>query len=830
MRWLQTEYLLKGIYLGLVLFAAFQLAAIPPSGPWLEALARINLLALGGLALAILVAGILKVREGFRVQGRLLPFLFFLLLESSTLTYVGILGGTLAGIWLVREAHPDTQEALKPLFLPTLAGAAIAGLAFGVLRQVRDRLTRIGLILALAASLTAVGLAWLGILDVGALFKVSKTYQLENPTAFGLQLLLGIPFFYLLTFAGHEEESEVEIGAVCATLGLGLGILLRDWTQASSLAVMLPLVLYFGYTMRVLPGLRVFKHAVRGLSFSRVGKHRRALMSFRRALQLDPNNHLARDGFWEVHRNLDLQTLVNDPQTLALVDLDLCLDRAGSLLIAGKPAPAQMDEANRLLDLIMRIAPDRKPAVDYWHAVALTHERRIDQAAIELERVIDPANHDTDQSNRQAVLLSAWQLALTLHDELRRRVGVPQLALPGRRMEAIAAVERHLAEHPEDQAVWNLKRILYQDVSEADYDVFAGEGLAAKHFDHPYAQQLGLALIDDNVRWQRGGEYLRLAARGLPTLGPTLFVQIAQAHQRAGNLEGAMHNYQLARRAGQAVGPKNLAEAERHAYFATLKLLGENAMARGDQDAAIENFHLYSEFERSGIETLRTLAELYERKGDPLSALRATDQALVYNAKDKDLLERKDRYYYSVMPEHLQARLEQVKGGFDVDYCLRKARSILDGRFTDIEWLDVAQHLTQLALVVRPESKVAQVLLARTQLRLGERDQAMSLLENVRSPKPEKFATGEDEEAWYTASQILGDLYLEVGRADLAVQCFNDFRKSSKSGAKTLYKLGQAFEALGDRGRAAKCYEQVTAYEGNPLTPEANEALSRLRE
>ena len=37
---------------------------------------------------------------------------------------------------------------------------------------------------------------------------------------------------------------------------------------------------------------------------------------------------------------------------------------------------------------------------------------------------------------------------------------------------------------------------------------------------------------------QRGGEFLRLAARGLPTLGPTLFVQIAQAHQRANNLEG----------------------------------------------------------------------------------------------------------------------------------------------------------------------------------------------------------------------------------------------------------------------------------------------------
>jgi predicted Zn-dependent protease len=319
-----------------------------------------------------------------------------------------------------------------------------------------------------------------------------------------------------------------------------------------------------------------------------------------------------------------------------------------------------------------------------------------------------------------------------------------------------------------------------------------------------------------------------MAARGQPTLGPTLFVQIAQAHQRAGHAEDARHNYELAKRAGQSVGAKNLADEERQAYFATVKLLGEDAMARGDLDAAIENFHLFSESERSGLETLRTLAELYERKGDPLSALRATDMALVYNARDKDLLERKDKYYYSVMPEQLRARLEQMRGGFDVDYCLRKARTILDGRYTDVEWLDVAHHLTQLALVVKPDSLAAKVLLARALLRYGERDQAVALLEGVHSPKPEKFAAG-DEEAWYQGCQLLGDLYMELGKADRAVACYLDFRKSSKSGARTLFKLGQAYEQLGDRVRASKAYHQVTAYEGNPLTPEAHEALQRLQ-
>jgi tetratricopeptide (TPR) repeat protein len=829
MRWLQTEYLLKGVYLGLVLYAALQLAAIPPeSGAW-QGLLRVSLCTLAGLALALLAAGLAKLREGFRVRGRLLAFVLFLLLESPTLAYLGILAGAVAGIYSVRHMlEAGRQEALQSLLLPMIGYGALAGLGFGLLRQVRHRLARLVLILALAGGLVSLALAWLGLLDLGGLGKSQVRYELANPTVFAIQLLLGIPFFYLLTFAGQEEESEVEIGAMCALLGLGLGILLHDSPQYSSLAFFLPLVLYFAYTWRVLPGLRVLKHAFRGFSYTRVGRHRRALQAFRRALQLDPNNRLAREGFWEVHRSLDLTVLAGDPQTLALVDLDLCLDRAGTLLIHGKPTPAHLDEAHRLLDLVLRLAPDRRPAVDYWRCVAHTHAGGYAEAASELERVLDPGTYGQDNPQRLAVLLPAWQLGLASHEELRKRVGAPQLGKPGRRMDAIAAVERHLAESPDDQNVWGLKRMLYHDLTEADYDAFVPAGVAAPHFDHDYVQQLGLALINDDARWQRGGEYLRMAARGKPALGPTIFVQIAQAHQRVGHGEEARHNYELAKRAGQSVGPGNLADAERQAYFATVRLLGESALARGDLDEAIEDFRLYSESERSGIETLRTLAELYERKGDPLAALRVTDQALQYNGKDKDLLERKDRYYYSVLPEQLRARLEQVKAGFDFDYCLRKSRTVLD-HYTDPEWLDVAHHLTLLALIVKPESLAAKVLLARVLLRLGEREQAVTLLEEVHGPaKPERFASGEDEEAWYVDCQLLGDLYMELGRADQAVPCYADFRKSAKSGARTLFKLGQAYEQLGDVAKAKRCYEQVTAYDGNPLAPDAYEALERL--
>ena len=826
MRWLHTEYILKGLFLGLMLYAALEAAKAPPPQDW-QMLGHVNLGALAGLAGALAVGGLLKLREGYRVRGRLLVFVLFLLLESPILVYAGVIGGALVGLYLAMPDRPEME-----LLVAVIGGGAAVGVLFGILRQVRHKIARIGLILLLSAGLVAGVLILLNRppLDFGQ-GDILKDH-LKHPEVFGLQLLLSIPFFYALTFASKEEESEVEIGSMCALLGLGLGILANEYGTPNmrlGFIYVLPVVLYFWYTMRVLPGLRVLKHTFRGLSYSRAGMHRKALQSFRRALQLDPQSKLAREGFWEVHRALDLNQLASDPQTLALVDLGLCMERAGALLCQGKPTPDQLSESQRLLELVLSLQPGLQPVADYWRAVAHTHAGQYDLAAAELERLLDPAHYGHDNPQRRSILLQAWQLALNLHPELRRRVGEPLLALPGRRMDAITAVERHLAANPDDKDVWGMKRVLYADLTEAEYDYYAGEGLAANHFDHQYAQELGLALINDDQRWQRGGEFLRMAARGLPALGPTLFVQIAKAHQRVNNLDGALHNFELAKRAGRSVGAKNLADPERQAYFATVKYLGEMALSRNDVEAAIEDFHLYTESERSGIETLRTLAELYERKGDVLSALRINDMAMVYNAKDPDLIERKDRYYYSVMPEQLQARLEQLRTGFDLDYCLKKAKTILDGRYDSLEWLDVANHLVKLALVVQPNSLVAKVLLARVLLRHGERDEAIKLLEGVYAPKPEKFASGDDEDAWYVCCQLLGDLYLEIGRADLAVPCFLEFKKSSKSGARTLFKLGQAFEQLGDLVRAKKCYENVTAYEGNPLTSDAHDALSRLR-
>jgi Zn-dependent protease with chaperone function len=60
MRFFQTEYLLKGIFLGLVLDAALLLAALPLSATWRQGLACFAACTFGGLAVTLFIAAVLK--------------------------------------------------------------------------------------------------------------------------------------------------------------------------------------------------------------------------------------------------------------------------------------------------------------------------------------------------------------------------------------------------------------------------------------------------------------------------------------------------------------------------------------------------------------------------------------------------------------------------------------------------------------------------------------------------------------------------------------------------------------------------------------------------
>jgi tetratricopeptide (TPR) repeat protein len=813
LRWEQTEFLLKGVYLGLLILIAWQI-------PSQVELGTIGLCTAGGLAICLAVAAGRKFREGYRVRGRALGFLLFLILENPGLVYIGLLMGLVIGTAVTfRQRTPPVEWDWDSLVI--VVGGAVLGVVFYVMRYVRDRRIRLWLGLGLVVMLT-------GSL-VGARLYKPELFNSEQLDMIGWLLLLGLPGFYLLTFASLIEESEVEIAAMCAALAIGSWILMQqmDSIYMRQMPLFVAPAIYYLYTRHVLPILRVSKHALRGLSYRQVGNTRAALISLGRALQLDPQHTLARQQLWEIHRELEVSQLTGHPEIIPLLNFNLCLERVAQLLLQDKPKPEQVQEAHHLLDLILSQQPVMHPCCAYWRAVADTHQKKYDEAAAELGTILKLPQQDTPY--RQAVHFPAWQLALVLHPELIKRVGTPLMAKPGERLDAIAATERQIAQVPKDQTAWDLKRVLYSELTEADYDS-ATHGQAAPNFDHEYVKQLGLALIADPVRWPRGCEYLRIAARGLPAQATGLYIQIAQTHEKQQDTAGMWANYQLAMQIGRQVGAANLDAAERKNLFTVVRKIGQEALKEERIDAALEAFKFYSTYDDGEKpETYRTLANLFEKKGDIWLALNCTEHALSYNAADHDLLERKDRYYYSITPAELKEKFPSVQRWFDAAYCMEKAHWVLDKMGGNFELLDWAAHLAQLAQVAAPENITAKFIQARIHRTRGEIPEAIAVLEEIRMNRPEKFATTEDEGSWYRTHRMLGDLYLD-SRPDQAILCFQEFnRHASMSGADTFFKMGKAYENLGDLPRAAKCYEQVTSYEQHPLYYEARDALLRVQ-
>ena len=76
-----------------------------------------------------------------------------------------------------------------------------------------------------------------------------------------------------------------------------------------------------------------------------------------------------------------------------------------------------------------------------------------------------------------------------------------------------------------------------------------------------------------------------------------------------------------------------------------------------------------------------------------------------------------------------------------------------------------------LAKVIEPTSNRVRLVEARCLLRKGERDAGLSLLEDVRENAK---GSGDEEEAWYNTTRLLGQLYLEeLNRPDLALKAYN---------------------------------------------------------
>lgn len=806
------EYFLKGIFLGLAIYGSLQAGRLET--PTYLTFLLLNGVAWAGLFVAF-IAGVISQRAQLKV-GLKNPaaFILFLILENSSKIFDGILLGTALGVFV---AVPSDSK----LLISCVGLGGTLGLSFFSIRKVKVPNIRLGIIFAVAAGLCAAIAYFLGVTPWN-----ENPLILPHPQLFSLQLIAFLPLFYILTFCGIAEESEVEIGAFSSLLGIALGILTMEHVPLRTLGFLAPIVLFFVYTMRILPALRILKHVFRGMSFAKLGQQKNALMAFKRALQLDPQNNLARNNYWKLHADLDPIKLETDPETMALVDCDLCLDRVESLLVSGKPSDDKVAEALRLLSLVEKLKPSLNDGTRYWRAVLALHDKNfVGAAAILLKNLNN--YHVSEEQLAGKYLYASWSLALAGHPEMKSRVGFPLLTDAAIKMNAIAAVERHIAQEKDDQAAWGIKRFLYTDMTSKIF--FQNPPRSIADFDFMFVKDLGLALLEQQKELARGAEYLDIAVAGLPQHAPFLMVQVGKAFAQQGQEAEAESYFEKAVAMGRKSGHKNLQDQDRLAYFSALKFLADSYLHRKDTDKAIEYYHLFAQFERSGVETLRTLATLHEEKGEALAALRAVEQALIYQPDEKDLIARKDRYLYSITVEELTANKELLAKGFDVDYCMKRAKGILESKLDGPDWIDVARHLSNLAMVFAPESIQARTLYAKALLRHGDRTEAKEILEQVRDPKPGSFSSSDDEDSWYGSCQVLGDIYMELDEFEKAVACFQDFKKSPKSGARTWLKLGIALEKLNDTKKAIACYEQATAYEGNPFAREAQEALYRLK-
>lgn len=808
-----VEYLLKGIFLGLCAYGSIQAGRIEENRE--AALLSLNAIAWSGFGLALAWTAIQERKQLLKGLSNPVSYLLYLILEYSGPVYNGILLGVAAGIFICIPAD-------SPLLAASVISGAGLGLSFAYSRRLRRGQNKTLVIFGFALAAGTAIAYFLGVTPWN-----DQALEIKHPFAFSLQLLGFLPLFYVLAFSAIAEETEVEIGSICVLMGLALGILTKDNVPLRTVGFLLPVGVFFIYTMRILPALRILKHVLRGLSYSKLGQQANALRAFQRALQLDPANQMAKNNYWKLHAELDPAKLDADPETMALVDCSMCLDRVGSLLASGKPDPLQHAEAQRLIDLARKLRPALAPSCDYHQCVLALHDRDIPRATTLLEGILRPPQ-DHFHPSRTPILYPAWNLALSIHPEMKNRVGFPLVRdNPSCRMEAIMAVEKHLALNPEDQQAWALKRFLYSELT-PEHLPNQPDGLLAA-LDHLFLKELGLATLEQKHDPLRAVQYMEMASRGLPLEAPFLFVQAGKALDQAGDSNQAIIWFEKAAQAGRLIGSKSLPEPSRLAYFSAVKFLADHYLHCKDNSRALEYYHLFAEFERSGVETLRTLANLHEEAQQPLAALRATEQALIYQPDDKDLLSRKERYLFSINPEDLRRDPEHLGKGFDTSFCLRRSKAILDGRLDDPEWMEFARHLAELVTALQPDSRTAQVTLGRALLRQGERAQAKALFEKVMNPKPERFGGSDDEDAWYTSCQLLADLYMELEQYQDAVNCLQEFRKSPKSGARTWLRLGQALEKLGDTKKALACYEQATAYEGNPNALEAQDALYRLR-
>jgi len=700
--------------------------------------------------------------------------------------------------------------------------AAMAGVALvsGLLAWLQPRRHRGWLSLILFLSLAA---------GMGLTFEAGP----DDPwlASLFLGLLAGWSALMLLA-KSPADDGGAELSLACVLLGAALAVALPAPVRPA--ALLAPGLLFLLVNRWLLRPLQALQLTLEALGHEGRGQAREALECLHAAARLQPDAPWVLAGAWRVQRHLEPSDLRTDPRLLELIDPDRCMQRAEAILLRRPPpGPVLLEEARRLLSLVVERAPQRRPEAVYWQTVADLHGGDMELAAERLRELLDERTATPDQrDSRRAVLTRGWELALWLHPRMVEKVGLPLLAA-GRRFDALAAAEEALKQRPGDPLAIQIKQRLYPEVTRAEYEREAGTDpkVAASGFDHRFCADLARSFLGDASRWRRGVELMELAARGLPGEAPLLLDQARQAALRHGDAALAAALLDQTKRAGLVHGAEVLTEPARQVWWATLKALAEAALSRGDRAAALENLRLYAESPLGGADTQRLIADLSVQEGDITGALIANARCLVYDANRPDHLALRDRCYFSLTPELLRADWSRLASAFDAGYCVQKARALLDTPGSGPPQAEWAGKLARLVLAIDPEHVAAKVQLARSFLALKDPASVAggyALLGEafrIGQSKPLDEATRED---WYLACRLLGDHHLEQGRPAEAIACLSAYRKCSRSGANTLFKLGQAHEQLGQVDQARVCYDHV-AYYNHPLAAQAKAALARLK-
>ncbi|MFO0948165.1 MAG: hypothetical protein U1D30_19965 [Planctomycetota bacterium] len=809
---LLIEDLAKGIYL-----ACTYLLVI--GSPTVTAAVGTIVGSLFGALICLLLAA-RRTRQSSRgKRGNLFAAIVLGLLDYPTAFYFGALSGFIAGLFST-TAWPLGLLIMAPLGI-------LVGAAMHVLKRVEKRWARrIGEISLVALSGAAIWSAgWFGwLVPVG------------SPAVVALALVLASALFLVLGFAGRDEETELEILLPCLALSVALAQLELP-PLARGGVVLLPLSLFIVYCERIRKHLVVFKHALRGLGHEQQGNLRDALWYYQQALAVDPKSELAITGTQRVHRKIDLASIAPGDDLLDLVDPIVCLERVQKLLssMASDPSVPRdaAEEAQKLLDIVAYRRQDLPLTIGVERLRTMLAREQKGTASFAFAQhlvQIPPDGVDDLQPHEADALFRIW-VQLLKHPLLVAEGSLDWALSEERLFALIAILTRRLRELPDDGEAKGFLPFVYDKLT---WDLY--ENYVQAHPDDPmtwldyrYAWEMARGFAGNPETVPRAVEFLRIAEHGLPEYRLVLWHSLGHMEMAIGKPDGEAWLRRV-RQFALETGPSNLSDSQRDAYFETVLFLARRAQERGHRAEAIENYELYSDSPKSGIETLRILRDLYEANGDIASAIRPVEAALAYSLSEREKkhwLAEKARLYREVSADQVRGRLAKLERYFDFAHCFRKAKSLFDTNGPEEELL----HYLDLASLGGKEHLLAvNYLLGRSHLRAGRIQDAALCLEAVRAHRPKSFASKDQEEAYFHACRLLGDTYLDtLDEPAQAIECYLIYKDYVKSGAETLYRLASAYERNGQPAHARKWYDMVLVYPDHPKAGPAREALARLK-